>query len=201
MLELQRLTGDHLEAVLAFELENRAYFARSVTDRGDEFYETYAERHRALLDEQGAGISVFFVLVEPDGSIVGRFNLYDLENDAAEVGYRVAERVAGHGVATEALSNLCRKAADDHGLQTLTAGTSTANVASQRVLEKAGFASTGTSVTGDEPGLEFTLSLAGVLPQGPRLSNHEDATETASWWSSRDTSSGLRLPKVARLSA
>ena len=164
MLELQRLTGDHLEAVLAFELENRAYFARSVTDRGDEFFETFAERLRALLDEQDAGISCFFVLVERNGSIVGRFNLYDLENGAAEVGYRVAERVAGRGVATEALSNLCRKAADDHGLRTLTAGTSAANVASQRVLEKAGFASTGTCFVDGKPCLKFTLSLADVLP-------------------------------------
>jgi ribosomal-protein-alanine N-acetyltransferase len=92
MLELQRLTSDHLEAVLAFERENRAYFARSVTDRGDEFYESFAEHHRARLDEQEAGISVFFVLVDHDASVVGRFNLYDLEGGAATVGYRVAER-------------------------------------------------------------------------------------------------------------
>ena len=160
MLELQRLTSDHLEAVLAFELENRAYFARSVTDRGDEFFKTFAEHYRALLDEQDAGICVFFVLVDRDGSIVGRFNLYDLDNGAAEVGYRVAERVSGRGVATEALSNLCRRAADDYGLRTLTAGTSPANVASQRVLEKVGFASTGTCAAGGEPSLKFTLSLA-----------------------------------------
>ena len=164
MLKLQRLTGDHLEAVLAFERENRAYFARSVTDRGDEFYETFAERFRALLDEQEAGISVFFVLVDGGGSVVGRFNLYDLETGAAEVGYRVAERVAGRGVATAALSNLCRKAADDHGLRTLTAGTSTANVASQRVLEKAGFALTGTCVVERKRCLKFTRSLADGLP-------------------------------------
>ena len=131
-----------------------------------------SQRHRALLDEQDAGICVFFVLVDCDGSIVGRFNLYDLDNGAAEVGYRVAERVAGRGVATEALSNLCRKAADDHGLRTLTAGTSPANVASQRVLEKAGFASTGTCVVDGKPSLEFTLSLADGLPQGPRFRNH-----------------------------
>jgi ribosomal-protein-alanine N-acetyltransferase len=159
MLELQRLTGAHLEAVLTFELENRAYFARSLTDRGDEFYETFAEHHRALLDEQEAGVCVFFVLVDPDGSVVGRFNLYDLENGAARVGYRVAERVAGRGVATGALSDLCRKAADDHGLKTLTAEANTANLASRRVLQKAGFASSGTCVVGGKPGLEFTVAL------------------------------------------
>jgi ribosomal-protein-alanine N-acetyltransferase len=163
MLELQRLTSDHLEAVLAFELENRAYFAKSVSDRGDEFFETFAEHHRARLDEQEAGICVFSVLVDRDASVVGRFNLYDLENGAARVGYRVAERVAGRGVATEALSDLCRKAADDHGLRTLTADTSTANLASQRVLEKAGFASSGTCVVGGKPGLKFTAALFDAL--------------------------------------
>lgn len=162
VLELQRLNGDHLQALLAFELENRAYFARSVTDRGDEYFETFAKRLRVLLDEQDAGISLFFVLVDCDGSIVGRLNLYDLDDGTAEVGYRVAEQVAGRGVATQALFDLCCRAARDHGLRTLTAGTSTANVASQRVLEKAGFVSTGTFVVDGEPSLTFKLSLAGL---------------------------------------
>lgn len=163
MFELQRLTSDHLQALLAFELENRAYFARSVTDRGDEYFETFAERLRALLDEQDTDTCVFFVLVGHDGSIIGRFNLYDLHDGTAEVGYRIAERVAGRGVATEALSDLCCKAAHDHSLQTLTAGTATGNVASQRVLEKAGFASTGTCIVDGKASLTFTLSLADVL--------------------------------------
>ena len=106
-------------------------------DRGDEYFETFAKRLRALLDEQDAGISVFFVLVDGDGSIVGRLNLYDLDDGAAEVGYRLAETSCGPGVATRAHSDLCRMAAGDHGLWMLTAGTSPANVASQRVLEKA----------------------------------------------------------------
>jgi ribosomal-protein-alanine N-acetyltransferase len=158
--ELERLTGDHLEAALAFELQNRSYFARSVNDRGDEFYESFPEHHHALVAEQDAGISAFYVLVERDGSIVGRFNLYDLEDGAARVGYRVAERVAGRGVASGALRELCRKAVGDHGLRTLTAEANGANVASQRVLENAGFIVTGNCVVAGQPGLEFTLALA-----------------------------------------
>jgi len=146
-----------MDAVLAFELENRAYFTRSINDRGDEFYESFAEHHDGLLAEQDAGICVFYVLVDVDGSIVGRFNLYDLEDGAATVGYRVAERVAGRGVASSTLRELCRKAAGDHGLRTLSAETSIANVASQRVLEKAGFIVAGKCVVAGEPGLRFTL--------------------------------------------
>jgi [ribosomal protein S5]-alanine N-acetyltransferase len=160
MYELHRLSRDHLEAVLAFELENRTYFARYVTDRGDEFYETFSEHHDALLAEQDAGVCAFYVLVDRDGSIVGRFNLYDLNDGAANVGYRVAEEVTGRGVATEALRDLCRKAATDHGLRTVSGETSRANVASQRVLEKAGFATTGSCVIAGKPGLKSTLALA-----------------------------------------
>jgi len=158
--ELHRLSGAHLEAVLAFERENRAYFSSSVRDRGDAFFETFASRHDAFLAEQEAGVCAFYVLVDRDGSIAGRFNLYDLADGAARVGYRVAEHVAGHGVATEALRDLCQKAATDHGLRRLSAETSTANLASQRVLEKAGFTAAGRCTVAGKPGLNFTLALA-----------------------------------------
>jgi len=89
---LQRLRPDHEQAVLAFEQANRGYFAESITDRGDDFYEQFAERHRALLADQQAGVSAYYVLADEDGEVVGRFNLYDLLDKNAEVGYRVAKR-------------------------------------------------------------------------------------------------------------
>ena len=49
MPELQRLRADHAAAVLAFELANRAYFAASISDRGDDYFACFAERHAALL--------------------------------------------------------------------------------------------------------------------------------------------------------
>jgi len=141
--ELQRLRGDHVAAVLAFELENRAYFAASITDRGDEFFERFGERHDALLGAQEAGTAAFHVLVAEDGRVVGRFNLRFAGADSAELGYRVAEDVAGQGVATAAVQELCRLAASRYGLRMLRAATSTDNVASQRVLLKAGFVPAG----------------------------------------------------------
>jgi [ribosomal protein S5]-alanine N-acetyltransferase len=160
VLELQLLRQDHVDAVLAFEVENRAYFARSIADRGDEFYATFPRRHDALLAEQAAGVCAFYVLVDDETeAVVGRFNLYDIEQGAAEVGYRVAERVAGRGVATQALRELCHRAAHEHGLSRLTAGASRANVASQRVLMKAGFVAEGRSVAGGKPGIKFAKAL------------------------------------------
>ena len=111
MPELQRLHAGHAPAVLAFELANRASFAASVSDRGDEFYDQFTERHSALLAEQEAGICAFYVLVAEDGSVLGRFNLYDFEDGTAKLGYRVAQHVAGRGVATATVRELCRLAA------------------------------------------------------------------------------------------
>lgn len=139
MTELQRLRGDHADAVLAFELENRAYFAASITDRGDEFFDHFGEQHDALLGAQEAGTAAFHVLVAEDGRVLGRFNLRFAGPGTAELGYRVAEDVAGQGVATAAVQDLCRLAVSRYGLRMLRAATSTDNVASQRVLLKAGF--------------------------------------------------------------
>jgi [ribosomal protein S5]-alanine N-acetyltransferase len=141
--ELQLLRADHAPEVLAFELENRAYFAGSISDRGDAYFDQFDERYSALLADQEAGIGVSYVLVDEDGSVLGRFNLYRLRDGAAELGYRVAERVAGRGVATAAVRELCQLAVSRHGLHTLRAATSEANVASQRVLAKAGFVPVG----------------------------------------------------------
>jgi ribosomal-protein-alanine N-acetyltransferase len=141
--ELQRLRADHAPAILEFELANRAYFAASVTDRGDEFFEQFAERHHARLAEQDAGQGAYYVLVAEDGAVLGRFNLVFVADGVAELGYRVAQHVAGHGVATATVRDLCRVAASRHGITTLRAATATDNPASRRVLVKAGFTPVG----------------------------------------------------------
>ena len=53
-----------------------------------------------MLAEQEAGIGAFYVLVAEDGSVLGRFNLVFAGDGTAELGYRVAQHVAGRGVAT-----------------------------------------------------------------------------------------------------
>src|SRR5919198_3086313 len=128
--ELKRLDAGHAPAILAFELANRTYFAASISDRGDDFFDQFTDRYNASLAEQEAGICAFYVLVAEDGSVLGRFNLYDLEDGTARLGYRVAERVAGRGVATATVRELCRLAAARHGLRTLRAATSHDNAAS-----------------------------------------------------------------------
>ena len=162
MPELKRLHAGDAPAVLAFELMNRAYFAAFVSDRGDEFFDQFDDRYGALLAEQEAGIGAYYVLVAEDGSVLGRFNLYDVKDGAAVLGYRVAQHVAGCGVATAAVRELCRLAAARHGLRILRAATSRDNAASQRVLAKAGFVPVGPADPADiggKPGTWYQRDL------------------------------------------
>ncbi|SDT33264.1 GNAT family N-acetyltransferase [Actinoplanes derwentensis] len=183
MPELKLLHADHAPAVLAFELANRAYFAASVSDRGDDYFDRFTDRYHALLAEQEAGICAFYVLIDGDGQVLGRFNLYDIADHRtdiagegadivgrradiverrADLGYRVAEHAAGRGVATAAVLELCESAETRHGLHTLRAATAHRNVASQKVLTKAGFIAVGPAdpaELGGQPGTWYQRSL------------------------------------------
>jgi ribosomal-protein-alanine N-acetyltransferase len=154
--DLQRVRADHGEAILAFELANRAYFAASISDRGDEFFDQFTDRHSGLLAEQEAGNAAFYVLVGEDYSVLGRFNLYDIKDGTAVLGYRVAQHVTGRGVATATVRELCRLAAGEYGLRTIRAATSCENVASQKVLTKAGFVPVGPAGPADLGGKRGT---------------------------------------------
>ncbi|MCX5191504.1 GNAT family N-acetyltransferase [Streptomyces sp. NBC_00268] len=120
------------------------------------------DRYNASPAELEAGICAFYVLVAEDGSVLGRFNLYDLEDGIARLGYRVAERAAGRGVATAAVRELCRLAVVRHGLRPLRAATSRNNAASRRVLTKAGFVPVGPADPADlggKPGTWYQHDL------------------------------------------
>jgi ribosomal-protein-alanine N-acetyltransferase len=154
--ELQQLRASHAPAILAFELANRAYFAASISDRGDDFFDQFTDRHDAVLAEQEAGLGAYYVLVADDSSVLGRFNLRLGTDGTAELGYRVAQQAAGRGVATSSVRELCRIAAAQHGLRTLRAATSRGNAASQKVLAKAGFVPVGPATPADLGGKSGT---------------------------------------------
>ena len=163
MPELERLRADNASAVLEFELANRAYFAASISDRGDEFYEQFTERHDALLTEQQAGVRAYHVLVAEDGSVLGRFNLTFVVDRSAVLGYRVAQHAAGRGLATATVRELCELATAQYGLRKVRAATSLQNTASQKVLTKAGFLAVGPAGPADlggKPGTWYERVLA-----------------------------------------
>ena len=163
MPELQRLEAGHAPAVLAFERANRAWFAASISDRGDEFFAQFSERFQALLADQEAGRAAYHVLLADDGSVLGRFNLIFTGDGVADLGYRVAQQAAGRGVATATVRELCQRAAESYGLRTVRAATADANAASRKVLARAGFVPAGPAdpaEIGGKQGTWYQLDLA-----------------------------------------
>lgn len=159
MMRLERLRADHAHALLAFERDNRAYFARSVPDRGDAYFVEFASRHRALLAEQDAGLCHFHVVVDDEGDLAGRVNLVDVEEGNAELGYRIGERAAGRGMATAAVGEVCRLAGTAYRLSALTAVTTLDNAASTAVLEHNGFTAVGDVGIDGRPGVRYRRGL------------------------------------------
>ncbi|MET7368827.1 GNAT family N-acetyltransferase [Streptomyces sp. NPDC005566] len=160
MTVLERLRPDHAPALLAFELENRTYFAASIPDRGDDYFAGFDARHRELLDEQAAGLHHFHIIADSDGAVLGRVNLVGVADGSAELGYRIAERAAGQGLATSAVRRVCALALDAYGLSVLRAETTLDNAGSQAVLARNGFVHAGAVTLGGRPGLRFTRILA-----------------------------------------
>ncbi|KNE82253.1 MULTISPECIES: GNAT family N-acetyltransferase [Streptomyces] len=160
MPRLQLLRPGHAPAVLAFERENRAFFAASVPDRGDDYFAHFTARHRALLEEQTAGVCFFHVVVGEVGEVLGRVNLVDAAADgSAELGYRIAEKATGQGLATAAVREVCVLAATEYGLTTLHAATTLDNAGSRAVLTRTGFTITGETELDGRPGLRFLRDL------------------------------------------
>lgn len=156
---LERLSVAHTEPLLAFERENREYFAASVSDRGDAFFAEFDAGLAALLAEQKLGICQFHVLVDTAGAVVGRVNLFGLENGAADLGYRIAEKAAGQGLASAAVRAIIALAAAEYGLTMLRAKTTHENLASQAVLTRSGFLPVGETTVGQGRGPAYELIL------------------------------------------
>ncbi|GAA3137158.1 GNAT family N-acetyltransferase [Streptomyces rectiviolaceus] len=161
MPELQRLRSDHAPALLAFELENRDYFAKSVPDRGDAYFAEFDARHEALLAEQAAGTCHFHVIVDGTGAVLGRVNLVDVAGGEAELGYRIAESAGGRGLATRAVRQVCGVAAAEYGLTALRAATDAGNAGSRAVLARAGFVVV-SEVSGAGGGVEVRYRREGL---------------------------------------
>jgi len=157
--DLQLVRLDHAPALLAFERENRAYFAASIPDRGDEFFAEFDARHARLLALQAAGTDYFYLLVARDGEVVGRVNLYEVADGAAELGYRIAQKAAGHGLATAAVRQVRELAATTYGLTRLRARATLNNPASRKVLEHNGFVSVGELTLNGKPAISYVCEL------------------------------------------
>lgn len=117
----------------------RQWHARTMTS--DEAAEWIAQRSQRWADERGADWAV----VDADG-VVGRVGLrtMDLAGGLGEAAYWTMPAARGRGVAVGALRTMSEWWFGEIGLHRLDVLHSTANPASCRVAEKAGFAYEGT---------------------------------------------------------
>ncbi|MGH3486914.1 MAG: GNAT family N-acetyltransferase [Actinopolymorphaceae bacterium] len=158
---LQRLRRDHAGALLAFERENRAFFAASIPDRGDDYFGSFDTRHSELLADQAAGLLHFHVLVDSEGEVRG--GLVDVADGSAELGYRIAEKATKQGLATMAVHQVCELAGTEYELTSLRARTTLDNAGSRAVLARTGSVPTGDVLLSGRPGLPYARNL-GTAP-------------------------------------
>jgi ribosomal-protein-alanine N-acetyltransferase len=159
MPDLQLVRLDHVPALLAFERENRAYFAASIPDRGDEFFAEFDTQFAQLLERQAAGTDYFHLLVAVGGEVVGRVNLAEVAGGSAELGYRIAQKAAGQGLATAAVRKVRELAATEYGLSRLRARVTLDNPASRKVLEHNGFVAGGSLTLNGKPAMSYICEL------------------------------------------
>jgi ribosomal-protein-alanine N-acetyltransferase len=157
--DLQLVRLDHAPALLVFERENRAYFAAVIPDRGDEFFAEFNTRHAQLLAQQAAGTDYFYLLVAEGGEVVGRVNLFKVADGSAELGYRIAQKAAGQGLATAVVRKVCELAATEYRLTSLRARVTLDNPASGKVLEHNGFVPVGELTLNDKPARSYICEL------------------------------------------
>jgi ribosomal-protein-alanine N-acetyltransferase len=142
LIYLRRLEVADAEALLEMLVRDRAFLDQWEPTRRDTFYklETHQRRLEALQgDESFADFGIFLAAGD---ELVGRIQLSGISRgpfENAYLGYFVSERHNGRGYATEAVRQAVDVAFGELGLHRVQAAVVPRNLASIRVLEKAGF--------------------------------------------------------------
>jgi len=146
---LAPLAQSDQDALLAFELANRAFFEAAINARPAAYYSDagVAQAIEDAIDEAMHDRGYQY-LVKAGGNIVGRVNLSAVKRahfHSAVLGYRIGESAAGRGYASAAVGAVLALAFGELGLKRIEADASVANPASRRVLERNGFVQFGHS--------------------------------------------------------
>ena len=139
---IRPLQGDDAAPMAAAYTRNRAHLERWDPARDASFYTVEGQRDALArqLSLVHGGLLGAWVIVR-DGDIVGRVNLNNVVRGvlcSAAVGYWVDQGHLRRGLASAAVEHACAEALA-MGLHRVEAGTMVHNVASQRVLLRAGF--------------------------------------------------------------
>ncbi|WP_256658626.1 GNAT family N-acetyltransferase [Pseudomonas sp. LP_7_YM] len=161
--KIRELRETDNEALLAFETGNRFWFESHIEARPSSFYslQGVADHIQSYLQDFAAGTWHPFIIEDAHGKIVGRANLKSINTtlNTAEVGYRVAEDMAGQGLATMALRHLIEQARERWGLGQLVAYVYEDNAGSAKVLARCGFLLALPDTSTPENERRFTYSI------------------------------------------
>jgi ribosomal-protein-alanine N-acetyltransferase len=133
---IRPLTPEDAGELAALLVENRAFLAPFEPVRDEPFFTIGGQRERIEND----GSEAFAIVV--DEGIAGTVTMSNIVYgpfQSANLGYWVAERLSGRGLATRAVGDVLEIAFGEFGLHRLQAATLVENVPSQRVLEKNAF--------------------------------------------------------------
>lgn len=142
-MELSLLRHQDAHAVWTFETTHRQDFESWINARPDSYYspDGFDMALQAALLQQSLGQAYHYLIWEGD-ALVGRINLTQVRRahfQSASLGYRIAPKHRGQGVASDAVQAAMHKAFHTHHLQRLEATARPENPASIRVLLKNGF--------------------------------------------------------------
>jgi len=160
------------EEVLAFEIENRAFFESHINARAATYYSLggVSAAIELAMREANEDKAYQYLVRDRAGTMVGRANLTRVRRahfHSAELGYRVAQSACGNGHASEAVRQVLAKAFDEIGLARIEATARPENEGSIRVLNRNGFTQFGRSTK--------SFELAGVWHDLLHFERHAEA--------------------------
>lgn len=142
---LRPLHTDDAAASLRLHIHNRNFFEQFLSIRGSDFYTLEGQMRRILQynESRQNDKEYYFGIFENNGStLIGIINLFHVHRgslQSALIGYYLDKDQNGKGYTTEAVQLLVDYAFSELNLHRIEAGVMPYNVASIRVLEKAGF--------------------------------------------------------------
>lgn len=150
MIRLAAPAHGDIDALLAFELDNRAFFEARINARPASYYsrEGVGLAVAQAMADAFADTGYQFLALDETGRIIGRVNLSLVKRahfHSAVLGYRIGQAFCGQGHAGEAVRQLLEIAFGRLRLQRIEADCRIDNLASARVLTRNGFVQFGHS--------------------------------------------------------
>ena len=138
-MSIRPLRPDDADELALLYAANREFLAPFEPERPPEFFSGEFQRER--LERQLADGTHPFAILDGD-AIAGTINLFHIVRESLQsgtIGYWIDRARNGRGLATQAVEDVVAYAFGELALHRVEAATLVDNVASQRVLEKAGF--------------------------------------------------------------